>query len=118
VGIEDWEVTVEGFANHAGTTPMNLRKDALLSAAKLIVAVNEVITSHDGRQVGTVGKISAAPGAYNVVPGKVVLGLEIRICHLIKFGSSFMKSKRAADIAQSSGTIITFKNQLLALHQR
>jgi N-carbamoyl-L-amino-acid hydrolase len=59
VGIEDWEVTVEGFANHAGTTPMNLRKDALLSAAKLIVAVNEVITSHDGRQVGTV---SAAPG--------------------------------------------------------
>jgi N-carbamoyl-L-amino-acid hydrolase len=46
---------------------MNLRKDALLSAAKLIVAVN-VITSHDGRQVGTVGKISAAPGAYNVVP--------------------------------------------------
>jgi N-carbamoyl-L-amino-acid hydrolase len=76
VGIEDWEVTVEGFANH-GTTPMNLRKDALLSAAKLIVAVNEVITSHDGRQVGTVGKISAAPGAYNV-PGKVVLGLEIR----------------------------------------
>jgi N-carbamoyl-L-amino-acid hydrolase len=33
VGIEDWEVTVEGFANHAGTTPMNLRKDALLSAA-------------------------------------------------------------------------------------
>jgi N-carbamoyl-L-amino-acid hydrolase len=59
VGIEDWEVTVEGFANHAGTTPMNLRKDALLSAAKLIVA-NEVITSHDGRQVGTVGKISCA----------------------------------------------------------
>jgi acetylornithine deacetylase/succinyl-diaminopimelate desuccinylase-like protein len=41
VGIEDWEVTVEGFANHAGTTPMNLRKDALLSAAKLIVAVNK-----------------------------------------------------------------------------
>jgi N-carbamoyl-L-amino-acid hydrolase len=90
-------VTVEGFANHAGTTPMNLRKDALLSAAKLIVAVNEVITSHDGRQVGTVGKISAA-GAYNVVPGKVVLGLEIRICHLIKFGSSFMKSKKEPQI--------------------
>jgi acetylornithine deacetylase/succinyl-diaminopimelate desuccinylase-like protein len=45
VGIEIGEVTVEGFANHAGTTPMNLRKDALLSAAKLIIAVNEVITS-------------------------------------------------------------------------
>jgi N-carbamoyl-L-amino-acid hydrolase len=114
VGIEDWEVTVEGFANHAGTTPMNLRKDALLSAAKLIVAVNEVITSHDGRQVGTVGKISAAPGAYNVVPGKVVLGLEIRDLSFDKIWELFHEiEKRAADIAQSSGTIITFKNQLL-----
>jgi N-carbamoyl-L-amino-acid hydrolase len=51
----------------------NTKRKMLCSAAKLIVAVNEVITSHDGRQVGTVGKISAAPGAYNVVPGKVVL---------------------------------------------
>ncbi|PKH67874.1 Zn-dependent hydrolase [Flavobacterium sp. ALD4] len=114
VGIEDWEVTVEGFANHAGTTPMNLRKDALLSAAKLIVAVNEVITSHDGRQVGTVGKISAAPGAYNVVPGKVVLGLEIRDLSYDKIWELFHEiEKRAADIAQSGGTTITFKNQLL-----
>jgi N-carbamoyl-L-amino-acid hydrolase len=114
VGIEDWEVTVEGFANHAGTTPMNLRKDALLAAAKLIVAVNEIITSHDGRQVGTVGKISAAPGAFNVVPGKVVLGLEIRDLSFDKIWELFHEiEKRAADIAQSSGTIITFKNQLL-----
>ncbi|MFQ3173263.1 MAG: N-carbamoyl-L-amino-acid hydrolase [Flavobacterium sp.] len=114
VGIEDWEVTVEGFANHAGTTPMNLRQDALLSAAKLIVAVNEVITSHDGRQVGTVGKISAAPGAYNVVPGKVVLGLEIRDLSFDKIWELFHEiEKRAEDIAQSSGTNITFKNQLL-----
>jgi N-carbamoyl-L-amino-acid hydrolase len=101
VGIEDWEVTVEGFANHAGTTPMNLRKDALLSAAKLIVAVNEVITSHDGRQVGTVGKISAAPGAYNVVPGKVVLGLEIRDLSFDKIWELFHeieKSRRYSSI--------------------
>jgi N-carbamoyl-L-amino-acid hydrolase len=112
-------VTVEGFANHAGTTPMNLRKDALLSAAKLIVAVNEVITSHDGRQVGTVGKISAAPGAYNVVPGKVVLGLEIRDLSFDKIWELFHEiEKRAADIAQSSGTIITFKINYSALHQR
>ncbi|MBC7510590.1 MAG: hydantoinase/carbamoylase family amidase, partial [Ferruginibacter sp.] len=43
VGIIHWEVTVDGFANHAGTTPMNMRHDALLASAKLIVAVNEVI---------------------------------------------------------------------------
>jgi N-carbamoyl-L-amino-acid hydrolase len=114
VGIEDWEVTVEGFANHAGTTPMNLRNDALLSAAKLIIAVNEVITSREGRQVGTVGKISAQPGAYNVVPGRVVLGLEIRDLSYDKIWELFREiEKKAADIAASGGTKITFKNQLL-----
>ncbi len=114
VGIEDWEVTVEGFANHAGTTPMNLRHDALLSAAKLIIAVNEVITSREGRQVGTVGKISAQPGAYNVVPGKVVLGLEIRDLSYDKIWELFHEiEKRANNIATSAGTKITFKNQFL-----
>ena len=50
VGISHWEVNVDGFANHAGTTPMNMRHDALLAAAKLIIAVNEVVNSYDGRQ--------------------------------------------------------------------
>ena len=114
VGIEDWEVTVQGFANHAGTTPMNMRHDALLSAAKLIIAVNEVITSHKGKQVGTVGKIIAKPGAYNVVPGKVVLGLEIRDLSSDKISQLFHEiEKRAVSIAAIGGTTITFKNQLL-----
>ena len=114
VGIEDWEVTVEGFANHAGTTPMNMRQDALLSAAKLIIAVNEVITSHEGKQVGTVGKISAQPGAYNVVPGKVVLGLEIRDLSQEKIFQLFHEIEQRADnIAKTARTKITFKNQLL-----
>ena len=114
VGIEDWEVTVEGFANHGGTTPMNLRQDAMLSAAKLIIAVNEVITRREGKQVGTVGKISAQPGAYNVVPGKVVLGLEIRDLSYDKIWELFHEiEKRAAAIAAAGGTTITFKNQLL-----
>jgi len=78
VGIRQWEVRIEGFANHAGTTPMNQRRDAMLAAARFIEAVNRVVTSVPGRQVGTVGKIQALPGAYNVIPGKVVLGLELR----------------------------------------
>jgi N-carbamoyl-L-amino-acid hydrolase len=72
VGIVHWEVTVEGFANHAGSTPMNMRQDALLAASKFILTVNEVINSVKGNQVGTVGKIAVQPGAYNVIPGKVV----------------------------------------------
>lgn len=78
VGILHSEVTIEGFANHAGTTPMNQRHDALLSAARFIEKVNQVVTSISGRQVGTVGWIRVQPGAYNVIPGKVVLGLELR----------------------------------------
>ncbi|HUE80949.1 MAG TPA: Zn-dependent hydrolase [Pyrinomonadaceae bacterium] len=78
VGVYWWDVTVEGFANHAGTTPMDQRRDALLAAAKYIEAVNRIVTSIPGRQVGTVGKIQAFPGAYNVVPGKVTTSLGLR----------------------------------------
>jgi len=78
VGINQWEVTIQGFANHAGTTAMNNRRDALLAAAKFVEAVNRVATSVPGRQVGTVGRIQAFPGAPNVIPGKVVLTLELR----------------------------------------
>ena len=78
VGIARWDVTIEGSANHAGTTPMDKRRDALLAAARLIVAVNRIVTSKQGRQVGTVGRIQADPGAVNVIPGKVVMSLELR----------------------------------------
>lgn len=110
VGIEHWDVLVEGFANHAGTTPMNMRQDALLAAAKFIVAVNEVVTAVEGRQVGTVGKISVQPGAFNVIPGKVTLGLEIRDLNYEKLWQLFRDvEKRAADIAAASGTKFTFQ---------
>jgi N-carbamoyl-L-amino-acid hydrolase len=112
VGIIHWEVTVTGFANHAGTTPMNMRKDALLASSKLIVAVNEVINSYEGKQVGTIGKIAAFPGAYNVIPGKVAMGLEIRDLSYEKIWKLFRDiEKKAAGIALSSGTTISFEHQ-------
>jgi N-carbamoyl-L-amino-acid hydrolase len=111
VGIEDWEITVEGFANHAGATPMNNRQDALLAASRLVIAINEVINSHEGRQVGTVGKIYAEPGAFNVIPGKVNLSLEIRDLSQEKIFMLFGEiEKRAAEIAKNSNTKISFKN--------
>ncbi len=78
VGIRWWEVVVEGVANHAGTTPMNRRRDALLSASEFALAVNRVATTLPGRHVATVGKIRAEPGAPNVIPGRVTMSLEIR----------------------------------------
>ncbi|OGX91686.1 Zn-dependent hydrolase [Hymenobacter coccineus] len=112
VGIVHWEVTVAGFANHAGTTPMPMRQDALLAAAKVIVAVNEVINSVPGNQVGTIGRIAATPNAYNVIPGKVVLGLEIRDLSADKIELLFREiEKRAAAIATDSNTTIRFERQ-------
>jgi N-carbamoyl-L-amino-acid hydrolase len=78
VGIRWWDVTIDGFANHAGTTPMNKRWDAMVTAAELTLAINRIATDLPGRQVATVGKIRALPGAPNVIPGEVVLSLEIR----------------------------------------
>jgi N-carbamoyl-L-amino-acid hydrolase len=112
VGIVHWEVTVEGFANHAGSTPMNMRQDALLAASKFILTVNEVINSVKGNQVGTVGKIAVTPGAYNVIPGKVVLGLEIRDLSAEKIEMLFSEmEKRAATIAKEFKTTISFLRQ-------
>jgi beta-ureidopropionase / N-carbamoyl-L-amino-acid hydrolase len=78
VAIEWWEFTFKGKANHAGTTPMNMRQDPMLPAARFVLAVNEIVNSYEGKQVGTVGKIQAFPGAGNVIPGEVKLNVEVR----------------------------------------
>ena len=110
VGINQWNVTVEGFANHAGTTAMNNRRDALLAAAKFIEAVNRVVTSVPGRQVGTVGKIQAFPGAPNVIPGKVVLTLELRDLDAAKIQMLYQKIRvEAEQIAQASKVTFDFQ---------
>ena len=110
VGINWWDVTIEGFANHAGTTPMNQRQDALLAAAKFIEAVNRAVTSIPGRQVGTVGRIQALPGAPNVIPGKVILSLELRDLEATKIQMLYQKIRTEADqIAQASKVKFDFK---------
>ncbi len=110
VGINWWDVTIEGFANHAGTTPMDRRRDALLAAARFIEAVNRVATSVPGRQVGTVGRIQALPGAPNVIPGKVVLSLELRDLDAAKIAMLYERIRAdASRIAETSGTTFDFK---------
>lgn len=109
VGINWWNVTVEGFANHAGTTPMNKRNDALLAAARFIVAVNNVVTSVPGRQVGTVGRISVEPGAPNVIPGNVTMSLELRDLSAEKILDLFKKIQNEARvISLESGVRFSF----------
>jgi N-carbamoyl-L-amino-acid hydrolase len=76
VGIRRYQAVFQGYANHAGTTPMTGRQDALVMAAPFIVAVRDSAVAHD--IVGTIGTIWLEPGAPNVIPGRVELGVEIR----------------------------------------
>jgi N-carbamoyl-L-amino-acid hydrolase len=115
VGIHWWDVTIDGVANHAGTTPMNRRRDALLSAAELALAVNRVATSIPGRQVATVGKIRAEPGAPNVIPGRVVMSLEIRDLAAEKIQTVYESIRAEAErIATARQTPIAFKELSVA----
>jgi beta-ureidopropionase / N-carbamoyl-L-amino-acid hydrolase len=74
-----FKVTIEGRADHSGNTPMTMRKDALIAASELTLGV-ERIAAHEAGQstVGTVGYQYISPGAMNVIPGKVELGIDIR----------------------------------------
>jgi beta-ureidopropionase / N-carbamoyl-L-amino-acid hydrolase len=78
IGLKRWRCVATGFANHAGTTPMDRRKDALAAAARDVLAVREVVRSEAGRQVGTVGYVKVTPGVVNVIPGRVEFPVELR----------------------------------------
>jgi len=110
VGIRRWDVTVTGVQNHAGTTPMDQRHDALLATARFVDMVNRVVRGMPGRQVGTVGKIEAFPGAPNVIPGRALATLELRDLDSAKIQRVFdaieVEAKR---IGEATGT--TFELQ-------
>jgi len=108
VSIDQYAVEIRGFANHAGTTPMPERRNALLAAAKLIEAVQDEVTKIPGRQVGTVGQLTVFPNAPNVVPGLVKHSIEFRDLSeetLVRLGDA--ARKRAQEIATETGTQIT-----------
>ncbi|MBR4908896.1 MAG: Zn-dependent hydrolase [Acidaminococcaceae bacterium] len=74
-----FKLHIKGLADHSGATPMGFRKDALVSAAKLILAVETAaINEKANGTVGTVGVVEVDPGSINVVPGKVTLWVDVR----------------------------------------
>lgn len=76
-GIERWSVSLQGRAAHAGTTPVNLRRDALACAAEVVAEVERQCRATD-QLTGNVGALSVTPNAVNVVPARVELSLELR----------------------------------------
>lgn len=110
VGIRRWEVTVGGMQNHAGTTPMDQRHDAMLAAARFIDMVNRVVRAEPGRQVATIGKLDVFPGAPNVIPGRVTCTLEMRDLDTARILRIFdVIVSESARIARLNGTTFAFK---------
>jgi N-carbamoyl-L-amino-acid hydrolase len=77
-GSRSWRIAFEGESGHAGTTPMQARRDAALGAAAFVLAVRETVTRDFPDCVATVGDIDLEPGAFNVIPGRARLSLELR----------------------------------------
>ena len=78
VGIAVYEVEIIGRADHAGTTPMTMRSDALLLTSSIIQDINKLALEAGEGTVATVGKLQVSPGAVNIVPGKVDFTIEVR----------------------------------------
>lgn len=110
VGLTWIEVTITGFANHAGATPMDQRQDAMLAAARFTVAVNDAVRAEPGRQVATVGRLSATPNTTNVVAGSVTLTVDLRDLDDAKV-ARFAERFRAigAEIGRSTNTAFAFR---------
>ncbi len=112
VAIDQWDVTITGFANHAGTTPMADRRNALIAAARLIEAVDTIVKAEPGRQVGTVGQLAVFPNAPNVVPGRAELTVELRDLSGVKVKALGQAVQAEAErIAAATGTSIGFRSR-------
>lgn len=110
VTIDDYDVHVRGFANHAGTTPMAERRDALVAASQVVLAVQQIANSEPGAQVGTVGQMTVKPNAPNVVPGDVEMTVEFRDLDgtkVARLGAAL--KQRCAEIAKATNTEIEVK---------
>jgi beta-ureidopropionase / N-carbamoyl-L-amino-acid hydrolase len=110
VAISRFRATIVGAANHAGTTPMGDRQDALVAAAELVLAVREEVTRLPGRQVGTVGRLDVTPNAANVIPGRAEVTIELRDLSagtLTAIAEAIRR--RAADIAGHTKTAIAIE---------
>lgn len=77
-GIDWLEVKITGQSDHAGPTPINMRKDALYVAAKLIQSIRDTIVNQNSEATATVGRMEIKPNSINCVPGEVVFSVDIR----------------------------------------
>jgi N-carbamoyl-L-amino-acid hydrolase len=110
VSLHRCDITVIGRPNHAGTTPMHLRRDAMVAAAQVVTALHEIAVNTPGRQVATIGVVNVFPNAANIIPGQVDLVADIRdLSEEHIEGLIAQLQERMAAIASTTQTQITLK---------
>jgi beta-ureidopropionase / N-carbamoyl-L-amino-acid hydrolase len=113
VGIQRKALTIIGEANHAGTTPMDRRQDALVAAAQVILAVRQIARQMPSQPVATVGYLTVAPNAVNIVPGQVDLTIDMRDLYEGCLDTMVAQlSQQLSDIAADTGTRMTLSSLL------
>ena len=105
------KIRVEGTPGHSGTTPMDCREDALVTAAQIIMAVREIALSRYGEgTVGTVGNIKVNPGVMNVIPGLAEMWVDIRGVNHESVVSVLQELKdEVSIIAEAEGTTVSIE---------
>jgi allantoate deiminase len=111
-GILHQMITVEGRADHAGTTPMDLRRDALQGAALMVLEITRMVEQEGRPAVITMGKWDVGPGAVNIVPGKVRFSIDLR--HPVESTKQRLRdaiSLLCETIAQKRGLSVTIETK-------
>jgi beta-ureidopropionase / N-carbamoyl-L-amino-acid hydrolase len=111
VGQRRYQITIEGSASHAGTTPMTMRQDALVAAAQIVLEVHR-LANLPGQQVATVGQMKIRPNAVNVIPGWVEMSLDIRDLSGLRLGQLM------EELQQSITAIATQTQTTIRLYPR
>ncbi|MEO1591694.1 MAG: Zn-dependent hydrolase [Cyanobacteria bacterium J06632_22] len=112
VSLQRYLVTITGRPNHAGTTPMEMRQDALYAASLLVAAVHDVAMDIPGEQVATVGHLNVTPNAANIVPGQVDLTIDLRDLSLTTIEAMVTTlEQRVQAIEAATGTQIHLERQ-------
>ncbi|TWD89025.1 N-carbamoyl-L-amino-acid hydrolase [Variovorax beijingensis] len=105
LGQRWYDVVLQGMEAHAGPTPMELRKDALLAASELVIEVNRIALAHAPHARGTVGWIDNYPNSRNVIPGRVKLSVDLRAADDVVLSAMDAELKEAVQRIAAKGKV-------------
>ncbi|MCT1577141.1 Zn-dependent hydrolase [Oceanobacillus kimchii] len=112
VGLTQFEITVDGRAGHAGTTPMDHRSDALVTAAQIIAEIPSLAKEEGEGTVATTGKLNVFPNGSNVIPSKTVFTVDIRSGKEKHIQNVIRKLNQLVNFHNKEGIKITVSQQL------